>query len=381
MIMNRPFVFGVSAIGDNFTDRKLETQRLVSNFQNGVNTIIISPRRWGKTSLVRKAGILSESKDLKVVYLDIFSCKTELEFYNAFVTAVIKQTSNKLEEWVSLAKSFLSRISPKITLGVDPSLDFSISFDLIENKEFESEILSLPERIAQKKNIRIVICIDEFQQILDFEHNDIFQKKLRTIWQHQTYTSYCLFGSKKHLMSLLFEKKSLPFYKFGDVLYLQKISTEDWIIYIKERFEISGKDISDEYARLICQYTENHSYYVQQLSWLVWLRTEKNVEREGFENAVYDLLEQNALLFQRDFEYLTSYQMNFIRLICDGIDTKLTRKDVLSKYDLGTSSSIIRIKKALIQKEIIDDFNQKVSLIDPIFGLWFKKEIQNKKIV
>ena len=121
---NKPFVFGVATSGDNFTDRKKETARLLSNFRHGVNTVLISPRRWGKTSLVRKVCRLAQSDTLKVVYLDIFSCRSEREFYDAFASAVLKQTSSKLEEWMENARLFLSRISPKISLGTEPMTDF-----------------------------------------------------------------------------------------------------------------------------------------------------------------------------------------------------------------------------------------------------------------
>ena len=87
---NRPFVFGKAASGENFTDREKEAIRLQSNFRNGVNTILISPRRWGKTSLVKKVGKLVESDRLKVVYIDIFACRSEADFYKSFVEAVLK---------------------------------------------------------------------------------------------------------------------------------------------------------------------------------------------------------------------------------------------------------------------------------------------------
>ena len=82
---NKPFVFGVATSGDNFTDRKKETARLLSNFRHGVNTVLISPRRWGKTSLVRKVCRLAQSDTLTVVYLDIFSCRSEREFYLSLI--------------------------------------------------------------------------------------------------------------------------------------------------------------------------------------------------------------------------------------------------------------------------------------------------------
>ena len=178
---NRPFTFGVATSGDNFTDRKAETSRLLSNFQNGVNTILISPRRWGKTSLVQKVCGLAEAEDLKIVYLDIFSCRSDGDFYNAFATAVLKKTSSKWDEWVENAKLFLSRISPKISLGPDPTSDFSISLELNPKSEDINEILQLPEKIARKKGCNIVVCIDEFQQIAEFKDSKTFQKRLRTV--------------------------------------------------------------------------------------------------------------------------------------------------------------------------------------------------------
>ena len=167
-------------------------------------------------------------------------------------------------------------------MGTDPNVDFSVGLELDEKRETVDEILSLPEKIALKKGVRVVVCIDEFQQVMDFEEPATFQKRLRSIWQHQSAVSYCLFGSKKHLMSLLFEKKSLPLYKFGDVLYLTKIDTDSWVNYIVARFESSGKEINESYARLICKMVDNHSSYVQQLSWLIWLRTENRVDNEIF---------------------------------------------------------------------------------------------------
>ena len=245
---NKPFIFGVATSGDNFTDREKETERLLLNFRHGVNTVLISPRRWGKTSLVQKACGLAQSDKLKVVYLDIFSCRNDKDFYTAFAAAILKQTSSKLDEWLENAKLFLSRISPKISIGTDPMTDFSISLEMNPKSHDVDDILQLPERIAQKKGCNIVVCIDEFQQIAEFKDSKTFQKRLRTVWQLQKSVSYCLFGSKKHLMNELFEKKSLPFYKFGDAIYLQKIGTTDWIDYIRRRFEVTGKQISKELA-------------------------------------------------------------------------------------------------------------------------------------
>jgi len=371
---NKPFIFGVATSGDNFTDREKETARLLLNFQHGVNTVLISPRRWGKTSLVQKVCRLAQSDKLKIVYLDIFSCRSDRDFYNAFASAILKQTSSKLDEWIENAKLFLSRISPKISIGTDPMTDFSISLELNPKSDDITEILQLPEKIARKKNCNIVICIDEFQQIAEFKDSKSFQKHLRSVWQLQKSVSYCLFGSKKHLMNELFEKKSLPFYKFGDAIYLQKIGTSDWINYICRRFEATGKHISNELAERICRTVENHSSYVQQLAWLVWIHSDKTATEQDFDMAYQDIIDQNSPLFEKQTESLTTYQMNFLRAVIDEQHSEFSTQDVLQKYRLGSSANVSIIKRALIKKELIEIEKRRVIIPDPIMKAWLKKE-------
>lgn len=373
---NKPFIFGVAASGDNFTDREKETARLLSDFTHGVNTILISPRRWGKTSLVKKVCRMAQSDKLKIVYLDIFSCRTEEEFYDVFASTVLKQTSSKVEELMENAKNFLSRISPKISIGPDPVSDFSLSLDFNAKHNDIDEILQLPEKIAEKKMISIVVCIDEFQQIAEFKDSKTFQKRLRSVWQLQKYVSYCLFGSKKHLMNELFEKKSLPFYKFGDAIYLPKISTSDWVSYICERFESTGKSVSKELAEKVCETVDNHSSYVQQLAWLLWIHTEQIATEQDFADAHQDLIDQNTPLFEKQTENLSAYQMNFLRALVDGVHSEFTSAEILQKYQLGSSANVSVIKRALIKKELIETEKKQVFLADPVIALWLKQEFK-----
>lgn len=376
--MEKVFYFGSTATDSaNFTDRKADTERLITNFKNGINTILISPRRWGKTSLVKHAceQIDAKKDNLIIVFMDIFSCRSEQDFLRQYSNAVIRQTSSNIEEWMSIAKNFLSRINPVFSFGSDPMNDFSMSFSFTEGKEDDFDILDLPEKIAKKKNLNIVVCIDEFQQILDFENNINFQKKLRTVWQHHNNVSYCLFGSKKHLMTLLFGSKSLPFYKFGDVIYLQKISQDDWVKYIRGQFSKFNKSISNEFAERICQIVDNHSSYVQQLSYILFNKCENEVTEADLQYAIEDLFGQNAPLFIRDTENLSMYQMNFVKALCNDVTENFTSKDILIKYNLGSVSNVSRIKKSLEQKELIDITNGKVTLLDLVYKMWFLKYV------
>lgn len=377
--MNSPFVFGVRVEGDAFTDRKEETKRLKMNFLYGVNTILISPRRMGKTSLVDKACALVKSDSVKIAKMDAFGCRSEADFVDSFATAVIRATSSKWEEWIENAKTFLSRFVPKVTFGQDPVNDFSISFEYNTGNNVVEEILRLPERIAAQKGCRLVVCVDEFQQIGEFPDSLTFQKKLRSVWQLQSHVSYCLYGSKKHMMENMFQRQDYPFYRFGDLFYLGKISESDWIEYIRGRFEITGKEISVELAKRICEVTERYSSYVQQLAWFVWLRCGNAVTAEDVEFGIDCLLDACEPLFIQQTESLSAYQMNFLHLLADGIHSGFTRTSVLGSYRLGTAANITRIKKSLMEKELITISGPMAyEISDPILSLWLKRRVWKK---
>ncbi len=371
-----PFVFGVRVEGNTFTDRKEETNRLKMNFLYGVNTILISPRRMGKTSLVEKVCSLVESDTLKIAKIDAFGCRSENDFINAFATAVVRATSSKWEEWMENAKTFLSRFIPKISIGQDPLTDFSIALEYNRANTVTEDILQLPETIAKQKGIKIVICIDEFQQIADFPDSITFQKKLRSVWQLQSNVSYCLYGSKKHMMEKMFQSQSHPFYRFGDLFYLDKISETDWVEYICDRFRVTGKEISRELASEICTVTDRYSSYVQQLAWLVWLRTDKHATKEDVEFGIDRMLDACEPLFIQQTESLSAYQMNFLRALANGIHTGFTRSEILDTYQLGTAANISRLKKALTEKDLIMmTARKKLEISDPILALWLKRRV------
>lgn len=371
-----PFVFGVRVEGNTFTDRKEETNRLKMNFLYGVNTILISPRRMGKTSLVEKVCSLVESDTLKIAKIDAFGCRSENDFINAFAIAVVRATSSKWEEWMENAKTFLSRFIPKISIRQDPLTDFSIALEYNRANTVTEDILQLPETIAKQKGIKIVICIDEFQQIADFPDSITFQKKLRSVWQLQSNVSYCLYGSKKHMMEKMFQSQSHPFYRFGDLFYLDKISETDWVEYICDRFRVTGKEISRKLASEICTVTDRYSSYVQQLAWLVWLRTDKHATKEDVEFGIDRMLDACEPLFIQQTESLSAYQMNFLRALANGVHTGFTRSEILDTYQLGTAANISRLKKALTEKDLIMmTAPKKLEISDPILALWLKRRV------
>lgn len=374
--MKKAFVYGMSVEGENFTDRINETKRLKLDFENGINVILVSPRRIGKSSIVRKVMKENTNPKLKIVFMDIYDCRSEYDFYNRFASEVLKQTASRTEHVIENIKKFLVRLTPKISFSPEPMSEYSLSLGITPQNYTPEEILQLPEMIGQEQGVHIVVCIDEFQQIGEMPDTLTIQKRLRGIWQHQRNVSYCLFGSKKHLMTKLFQNRKMPFYQFGEMMYLNKISTEDWVPFICSRFESQGKQISVELAKRICETVEGNSSYVQQLAWNVMAETESVTTDEDFNRGVDALLAQCSALFEEQLKGMTGYQLNFIRALCDGVSSDFSSKSILETYNLGTKSNISRIKTALQNKEIIDFDNNNVYIEDPVLKIWFKRNVK-----
>lgn len=369
-----PFVFGRIVSGAAFVNRERELERLTLNLSSGLNTILISPRRWGKSSLVMKTvdHLTKTNERIKVCRLDLFNIRTEKEFYESFVREVLRGTSGKWEEWIQHGKNFLKNIVPRFSIGTDPIHDFTVSFDVAPTEKTIAEILMLPELIAASKKLKIVVCIDEFQNLSFYEKPLEFQKQLRASWQTHKHVTYCLFGSKRHMIADLFENKSMPFYKFGDLMLLERISTEHWVEYIITAFKGTAKKISPEAASAIASAVQNHPYFVQQLAQKTWVITSKVATEETVNIALDDLIHENAILYLREIENLTNTQVNFLRAITDRAE-QLSSAETITNYNLGTSANVLRIKSSLEQKEVLDFYGPYPEFIDPIFELWLKR--------
>ena len=373
--METPFIFGKIATEKNFTDREIETAYLVQNFTSLINTIIISPRRWGKSSLVNKAANLAMKRDakLRICHIDLFNVRNEEHFYALLAQKVIAATSSKWEEAVENTKSFFSHLVPKISIGSNPINEVSIDFDWEAVKHNPDEVLDLAEKIAKKKGLKIVICVDEFQNISEFTDPDYFQKKLRSHWQQHQSVAYCLYGSKRHMMMEVFTNSSKPFYKFGNLMFLNKIDTPHLVEFFNSRFADTDKSINEDAANLIAALVDNHPYYAQQLAQLSWLRTKDECTVEIVRAAHAALVEQLSLLFVTITETLTTQQLNYLKALIAG-EKAMSSTDVMHRYHISSTTSIARSKAALIKNDILDNKAGEISFQDPIYVYWLKTE-------
>jgi hypothetical protein len=307
-----------------------------------------------------------------VCFIDVFNVRSENEFYEHYAQAIIKATSTRWEEWIENAKTFLSRLLPKIMITPDQQAEISFGIEWEALQKNPDDIINLAETIATAKGLKIVVCIDEFQGIGNFDDSLAFQRKLRAHWQHHQHVAYCLYGSKRNMLLDIFANADMPFYKFGDTMFLDKIDNKTWGKFIKKRFKDTGKSITLKEGEYLAEQVENHSYYVQQLAQQAWLRTKTECSIPIIDDALQGIKNQLSLLFVGLTETLTATQLYFLRAIIEG--EKVFGQENLKKYRLGTSANVIRIKDALVSKDVIDITAKNIEIQDPVFKLWLKEE-------
>ena len=373
MTTKNPFVYGQVVTGQYFTNRTEEKAHLSSNLLNGIHTIIISPRRWGKSSLVEEVFTrLSKSPEIKTVKLDLTAVLDEREFYTLYAKEVIKATSNKAEEVLQTIKFAFRSFRPEVSF--DPSdASFSLGFNFKDadlEKGFK-DILDLPETIAKKKGIRILVALDEFQNIGNFPKPALFQGRLRSVLQYHKNVSYCFYGSKKHMMEEIFHDKSAPFFQFVDILNFKRIARSDFFPFLKKKFETTGKPIDEREVDAILNSVENHPHYVQFIAYKTWENATGKVKPSDVSKAISQVVGQFDSLLSEIFSDLSRHQKALLKGLVKSTDRKPYSQTFVRNYGLGSTANVSVVLKALIKKDIVAqlDDNQ-VVFVDPIFRLW-----------
>lgn len=182
-------------------------------------------------------------------------------------------------------------------------------------------------------------------------------------------------GSKRHMMSKIFLNRSMPFYQFGDLMWLQKIPTSDWTDYIVSHFERAGRHITDQMVTKICEAVDHYPSYVQHLASIILNHTPQGetATDQVLPSAIKELVSTNEALYMQQIEPLSGYQMNLLRAIVSGIHSGYNEKKVRTQFDLGSPSNMVRLRNALIERDIIYSEMRQLYITDPVFTLWFRQ--------
>lgn len=376
-----PFQFGQLMDSQSFVNRKTDLERLHRNLSQGIHSVLIAPRRWGKSSLVNELAVRYKSPELIFCQIDLFSMREENEFFEILSRAVVNATHTKIEHAIDNLRRWASHIAPRISLTHYPDHELGIDFDFRNQSIDKSSLLDLPEQIAKEKNIRLVLCVDEFQNIEHLSESLPFQKLLRSHWQRHKHVSYLLYGSKRHMLSQLFQKQSFPFFKFGQVMYLEKIPAVEFQQHLVKGFQAQGKSITADQADAVIELMLNQPYYVQQFAFLLLNHTDTTVNLSSLDKAMQEFISQGYPFYQRMFESLSNMQVNLMNALAAGDPRPMNSNVFLRDYRLNSSANVTRALQGLEEKEIIDRFGKTIEIMDPGFKLWWQLCLQQRRAI
>ncbi|MDR2448389.1 MAG: hypothetical protein LBD52_00325 [Prevotellaceae bacterium] len=376
--MDSPFVFSRPVLADNFVGRKNELAWLSANLLNAQHTVLIAPPNYGKKSLVMSAFLhLQKETVFKSCNLNLFNVRDEAAFYVALANALFRTLCTTSDEWTLTAQQLCVHTQPEITIDESRQNEIHLLFDESQLMSHADEILNLPETLATLKNVRVIVCIEDFQDVECFDNTPAFQKKLAEAWKAHRNVCYLLCGSRKNTMRKLFAANS-SFYNFGEIIPLEPLDEKLTVDYIIKSYSKSGRVITKEFAEQVCRTVCGYPYYVQQLSHLCWLNTRGFVTETVVNKSIEDLYDYNHRLFKMITDALSPSQLNYMRAVIDGTD-RFSSAESLAVYKLHSSANIARVREALEKKEIMEfGKNNKPVFVDPVFELWFRRRYMNK---
>jgi hypothetical protein len=336
--------FGV----EYFCDRENEIKTLMRNIRNRNSTTLISRRRMGKTLLIQHLFNVLPPKHIGIS-LDIFSTNSRKEFLDNLSTAIIRNVPEESSIGKKIWK-FIRSLQPNISF--DPftgSPQVNINVSPHENDRYIESIFDFLEQQSH----RIVIAIDEFQQILTYkeEHTDVW---MRTFIQKLNNVVFIFSGSQTHLMTQLFTDPTRAFYRSTKFIHLEKIDSEIYSKFIVKHFRKAKCRIPKAIVNDILDWTYGHTYYVQALCSAIYDNREKEITEDIVKKSKLEILTDEDFLFMKLRGLLSPQQWKL--LIAVAKEAKLikpTSAEFISKYELGSSAVVLRSLNALINKDLV----------------------------
>ena len=354
-----PFKFGTVVDEPFFIDRKDELVKISSLIKSENHLILISPRRYGKTSLIKK--VLKETGK-RYLFLDMQLVMSAEDLAAQLLKRVYRISPfNKLKGFI---KSF--RVIPSVTINpVTGETDVSFRHEQGGMVPLE-DVLNLIDKLGNEKN-RIVVALDEFQEI--FRINKELDRVLRSIMQDHKHVNYIFSGSSESMISEIFENKKSPFYHFAYLMTLNMIPEKEFSRFLENRFrEITKHEKSISSA--ILSETGSHPYYTQQLAFTVW----ELVSRSGYteditQNAVSEIMQNH----DNDYELLwNGFNSTDMKVLVGLAESDLAPlSDEFSRnFDPGANSTVFSSLQRLIRRGFVIKKDSSYIIDDPFFRKW-----------
>ena len=379
--MQNPFVYGEVVPAAAFVDRIDELDRLVRDLTSGQKVFLISPRRYGKSSLIRQALRAAGRGGALTAEITVSSYSSYLAFLEGYTRALLTMQTGweKTRTWL---RDAIGAARPEVRLEADSSgvMGIAVKFPTVRTdrdiSRLAADVFALPGRLSELRARKIVIALDEFQAITSFDGGTV-ENALRAAVQDQRQVGYVFSGSEPSLMERMLGPRR-PFYKAGPVMRLDKINPDDFAAFIDERFRGSGIRAEDGLGEAIVDLAANVPYDVQRLAHETW----DDVKEAGKKTAGLDdlhatltrLLGEQHMVFEESWQRLTLPQRAVLRALVIEEGRELMSADVRARHRLPGTSTVQAALAALLRQDIIAKDSGRYVTVDSLYREWVARK-------
>jgi hypothetical protein len=352
-----PFSFGGLALDEAFADREAEVQELKFDAMNGQDVVIIAPRRFGKSSLVWRTMRELAAADVLVAYVNLMTTPTRERLAGRLAAAIYEDVASRSQRAAeSLLRPFRGlRVTPSITVDPDAgtySFTFGVGHAPADIDATIERLLELPGELAAEEGKRVVLVLDEFQEIEGID--PALPRLMRTIFEQQPEVARIYLGSRRHMMERIFNDENEPFWRSAKRVELGPIDVGDWVPFIVDRFKRTRKRAARDLAGDLVERTAGHPYATQELSYFLWEEVpfDAAATSEHLDRAVAAVLRSENSHFQLRWEEASTAQKLLLAALAEEPGRPMT-SDYRRRHGLPTAATIQTALRALEQRELV----------------------------
>jgi len=375
-----PFHFGDVALGEQFIDRTAELGELLGDLRSGQNMLVLAPRRFGKTSLIVATAERLRKEDVLVAYADLLRVTTKTRFAEALAAALYDGLEPPVGRLVQRAADFFRDLPlrPKVTVNPDgtPSFELAAGADERDVDATLDQLFALPGAVAKRRSRRVVVVLDEFQEIVAIAPE--LPARMRAVFQFQPEVAHVYLGSRQHLLRRVFTDANQPLYNSAKVMALGPIAPEVFAAFIQERYNASGKTITPEATIALLGYTNGHPHDTQKLAYFTWALVPEGADAttETVDAAVGQILETDTARYTELWDSLATNQRRLLEALAKPDRPANPLSDAFRRaHRLGSYASADRALDALFERGYVERVGRDAVAIPDVFlRLWLQEE-------
>jgi uncharacterized protein len=375
MKRKNPFIYGEVVRRPQFVDREEEIQRLQRDMGDAQKVFLLSPRRFGKSSLVGVVFEQLEAQGIHTATISVSSYSSYAHFLEKFAEKVIRAGGpwQRAKNWIG---RFVEYVKPQASLDLQTG-EISLSFGRGGNfrpEPIAPEVFALPGLMADHGGFQMAVCLDEFQQISKFDGASV-EGALRSAVQRQRKVGYVFAGSQPSMMKQMLAPDR-PFHKSGSSYFLEKIGRSEWEHFIRDQFRERERTITRDALEHLFSVSDLIPYDVQRIAHELWdyaeLGSLKTVSRRDVDEVIHQLSAGQSDYYERVWEQLPQRQKAVLGALAARGASAIYSEAIRNEYRLGPASSVRTALASLDGQDLIDQYKGSYFFVDPIFAVWIR---------